>query len=850
MANKRIAGITIEIGGDTKKLQSALKGVDNQLSTTQSNLKDIDKLLKLDPSNTELLTQKQKNLETAIDATKQRLETLKDAQKEVGKGTEEYDALQREIIETEGNLNSLEKEYKDFGSVAKQQLKQVASKMKEAGKKITDFGKKWSTHVTAPIAALAGLSYKAFTEVDEGLDTITKKTGATGKQLDALGEIMKNLANSIPTDFQTAADAVSEVNTRFGLTGQELEDLSAKFIKFAELNDTDVSSAVDSVQAAMAQFGVSTDKAGDVLNMLNKAAQDTGVPVDKLSSSLLSNGTALQEMGFKIGPAIGLLANLEKNGVDSSTAMAGFKKALANATKEGKPLDKALADIEQSMKNASTSTEAAQIATELFGAKAGPAIAQAVREGRLSLDAMSNQVGEWGGNIERTFEATLDPADQFNVALNNLKTLGAEIAETVMPILTEALTKIREVIGTLREKWDGLTDSQKENILKIVGIVAAIGPLATALGGIITLLSGPAGIVVAIGAVIAAGVWLVQHWDEVKEKAAEVWQIIKDWFADMGKKAKKLWEDIKQWFVDGYNKIKNIDWAALGRQIWEKIKAAFGTVAEWFREKFNTAWDWIKSINWAAIGKDIWDKITTAFGTIASWFREKFDAAWTEITSINWAGIATDIWGKITGAFADVKTWFHDIFWDAWDAISNIDWGGIATTIWDKITWGLYGIGDWLINTFKSPINAVIDGINWMITGVEDAVNAVIKGINKALNIDWTVKNPITGGDLFSLKWSPGLKTVSWGRLEKLANGGTLGEGGSAIVGEYAPEYLTVRNGQAVVSPIPGAERWGGDTINNNITINQLPGENANDLANRVIRIMTRQQEQRNKAYA
>lgn len=819
MANKRIAGITIEIGGDTKDLNKSLKSVDKQLSATQENLRDINKLLKLDPGNTELLTQKQKNLEDAIKGTKERLEALKSAQKD-DMPVEQQEALKREIIDTEQNLESLEKEYKDFGSVGKQQIKAVQAQMKKVGKKLTDFGKAWTTHVTAPIVAVGGLSYKAFTEVDEGMDTIIKKTGATGEALDDMGGIMKNLASSIPTDFKTAGEAVGEVNSRFNLTGDALEQLSGKFIKFAALNETDVSSAIDSVQAAMAAFNVDTSKAGDVLDMLNKASQETGVPVSKLSDSLLANGVALQEMGFRIGPAIGLLARMEKNGVDSSTAMAGFKKALQNATKEGKPLDDVLTELQTAMLNAKTETEAAQLATEVFGTKAGPAIAKAVRDGKLALDEAANRVGEWGNNVEETFEATLDPADRFNTAMNTLKLLGAEIAETVMPMLNTALETVRDVVQQLREKWDGLNDEQKAVVLKIVGIVAAIGPLSAALGAVITFLSGPGGIVAAIGLVIAAGVWLVNHWDEVKKAAEELWKKISDWFADMGKKAGELWESIKKFFTDGWEKIKNIDWAKLGADIWAAIKKPFESVGTWFKEKFDLAREWVESIEWNKVGEWIWDKITAGFeffGSIASWFKEKFDTA---------------------------KEW-----------IKNIDWAGIPRTIWNTITSGLAGIGDWLTNVFKTPINAIIDGINWMIGGVEDAINWVIDGINKKLKIDidfGKLPDFLGGGSLGGIHWSPNLKNVSWGRIDKLlAQGGTLAEGQRAIVGEYAPEYLTVRNGQAVVTPIQGAQRWGqGDTINNTFQIYQQPGENANALAERVMRIMTRQQEQRNNAYA
>ena len=104
----RIKGITVEIGGDTTKLEQSLKSVNSTIKTTQSELKDVSKLLKLDPSNTELLSQKQKALKEAIGATKDKLETLKAAQEQAKKqleegtlGQDKYDALQREIIETE-----------------------------------------------------------------------------------------------------------------------------------------------------------------------------------------------------------------------------------------------------------------------------------------------------------------------------------------------------------------------------------------------------------------------------------------------------------------------------------------------------------------------------------------------------------------------------------------------------------------------------------------------------------------------------------------------------------------------------------------------------------------------------
>lgn len=110
MAGNRIRGITVEIGGDTTKLQTALKGVNTEIRNTQSQLKDVEKLLKLDPGNTELIAQKHRLLAQAVSETREKLETLKTAQQvdeALRNGTisqQQYDGLQREIVDTEQEL--------------------------------------------------------------------------------------------------------------------------------------------------------------------------------------------------------------------------------------------------------------------------------------------------------------------------------------------------------------------------------------------------------------------------------------------------------------------------------------------------------------------------------------------------------------------------------------------------------------------------------------------------------------------------------------------------------------------------------------------------------------------------
>lgn len=135
----RIRGITVEIGGDTTKLQTALRNVDRELKSTQAQLRDVNKMLKLDPGNTDLMAQKQRLLGEAVKETKERLETLKTAAQQaneaLAKGEiskDQYDALQREIVETENELKNLTTEA-DRAGVALQNMAAKGEKLNRTG---------------------------------------------------------------------------------------------------------------------------------------------------------------------------------------------------------------------------------------------------------------------------------------------------------------------------------------------------------------------------------------------------------------------------------------------------------------------------------------------------------------------------------------------------------------------------------------------------------------------------------------------------------------------------------------------------------------------------------------------
>ena len=202
MAN-RIKGITVEIGGDTTKLQTALKGVNGQIKNTQSALRDVEKLLKLDPHNTELLSQKQKLLTQAIGETKEKLATLKtaaeQANEQLQKGEitqEQYDALQREIVETEAELKRLEQQASTTNATLTK-IGDVGSKLESVGNGITNVGKKVSV-VSAAVAGMGIASVKTAADFESSMSQVQATMGITK---DSMSDVNGESVNTMEAQY-------------------------------------------------------------------------------------------------------------------------------------------------------------------------------------------------------------------------------------------------------------------------------------------------------------------------------------------------------------------------------------------------------------------------------------------------------------------------------------------------------------------------------------------------------------------------------------------------------------------------------------------------------------------------
>lgn len=496
----RIKGITIEIDGNTKGLSQALKGVNKDIKSTQTQLKDVEKLLKLDPHNVTLLGQKMSLLGKEISETKEKLSQLKSVSDKMNEGlkngtvtTEQYDAWQREIIETENELKNLQEEISKVPTKSEAMLANISDHFDILGGKVSAVGDKISglgdalMPVSAGITALGTASIGAWSELDDALDTLVKMTGASGETLEGFEDIVNSIATTIPTDFMTASRAVGEINTRFDITGEELEKLSLAFIKFSELNGTDVVGSVDQVSQMMKAWGVETKDATRILDLLNGVSQSTGISADNLANLMQDNALFFKEFNLTTAQSATLLGSMEKNGIDASVGVTALKNAMAKAVEEGKTLPEILRDFQWSIETVGISdADKLEMAKDLFGGKAYAQILTAMQEGNLSFMNISGSMSDYSHNVENTFREIQDPIDEFTTALNELKLLGAEIGEEVIPVLVDVLKDIKPILDEIKQAWEAMSPEDQKKLIESLGKIALLAPALSTTGRVIS----------------------------------------------------------------------------------------------------------------------------------------------------------------------------------------------------------------------------------------------------------------------------------------------------------------------------------------------------------------------------
>lgn len=736
MASKRIKGITIEIDGDSTKLVNALKSVDKALYETQGNLKDIDKLLKFDPSNTELLSQKQKNLEGAISGTKDRLEELKKAQDGVEQGSADWDALQREIIETEQNLKGLEKEYKEFGSVGKQQALVVAEKMKEvgetissAGEKMQEVGTKATAALTLPIIGGLTAAVKTAGDFDKSMSKVEAISGATAEQMQQLRDTAMDMAEQTKFTSSEMADALSYM-AMAGWDASQMMDGLAGITYLAAAADEDLAMVSDIVTDGLTAFGLAAEDSAHFADVLAKTAASANTNVQMMGASFKYVAPVAGAMGYSIediSVALGLMANSGIKADQAGTSLRNLMQRMAKETKEsgmaidalGLHLDDgqgnmysfmeimeqlrdgfgnlmyssfdfqlALQEMNEALEAGNMkeseyekeledlirrtygaeAAEKARYAAMLAGARAMPALLAIVNSSEEDFEKLTAAVNSASDSYAQLEDGSIVPMSEAlksgqqiiqeyngaaegmsNIMMNNLpgqidvvksklEKLAITFGEDVMPVVSQAVDKIQELMDNL----NAMDEGQRRTILTIAAIVAAIGPALTILGSLITVIGGVAtamgaitaaaaalniaagplvliitGIIVAIAGLTAGIIYLYNNWETVSQGIkdtwtslitflSECWESIKMHVSEAIINLEESWDKIKHDASESFNTMKN-NVATTFSNMWKSVADRAAAIKESVVNTFNDAVAYITSLPEQALswGRDI-----------------------------------------------------------------------------------------------------------------------------------------------------------------------------------------------------------------------------------------------------
>ena len=815
MAN-RIKGITVEIGGDTTGLDKALKSVNTSIRTTQSALKDVNRLLKLDPSNTELLSQKQRLLKDAIAATKDKLDSLKVAQEQAKQqlengelGQDKYDALQREIVETEEELRRLQQEAATTNT-ALSKIDVAGQKMEAVGNSIASAGKKMMG-VTTVIGGVGVAAVKTAADFDSAMSQVAAVSGATGKDFDAL----RNKAREMGAKTKFSATEAAEAMNYMAMAGWKTEDMLSGIegiMNLAAASGEDLATTSDIVTDALTAFGLSAKDSGHFADILAAASSNANTNVSMMGETFKYCAPIAGALGFSAGDtaeAIGLMANA---GIKSSQAGTALRTIMNNLAGDVKISGKAIGDVTIATTNADgsmrdlsdiladcrsafgnlTESEKAQAAESLVGKNAMSGFLALMNAGEGDIEKLSSAIENCDGSAEKMAMTMQDNlAGQLTILKSQLQELAISFGDILMPAIRSIVSKLQGFV----DKLNGMDEGTKRTIATIALLVASIGPLLIIIGTAISKIGvamqgfvklangisklkvavqGGAGVLGKLGAalggisapvlavvaviavLVAAFVHLWKTNEGFRDAIIGTWNRIKDTISGFC-----------QGIVDRLN--------ALGFQFTD-IVDVLKTVWDGFCQVLAPIFEGVFN-NIANILSTVTGVITGILDVFIGIFTGNWSQAWNgikEIFSSIWNGISSffsNILNVIKGVADVVLGWFGTSWNEVWTNIKTFFegiWNGIATfftTVWETlknvVTVGIMAIGSILSAAFDIitlPFRFIWDNCKEIIISVWDAIKSKVSTVIHAVaSVISTVMNTIK--TVFTTVWNA-IKTV------------------------------------------------------------------------------------------
>ena len=792
----RIKGITVEIGGDTTGLEKALKSVNSSIKNTQSALKDVNRLLKLDPSNTELLSQKQRLLKDAIGATKEKLDSLKTAQEQAKQqlengdlGQDKYDALQREIIETEEELRRLQQEAATTST--------SLAKIDEAGKKIETFGDSVTSAGKAvmpasmAVAGLGAAAVKTAADFDSSMSKVAAVSGATGDDLDALRDKAREMGAKTKFSASEAADAMNYMAMAGWKTEDMLEGIEG-IMNLAAASGEDLATTSDIVTDALTAFGLSAQDSGHFADILAAASSNANTNVSMMGETFKYCAPIAGALGFSAedtAEAIGLMANA---GIKGSQAGTALRTIMNNLTGDIKLSGSALGEVTIATTNADGSmrdlsdilsecrgafaqlseSEQAAAAEALVGKNAMSGFLALMNAGEGDIEKLSTAIANCDGTAERMAETMQDNlAGQLTILKSQLQELAISFGEMLMPAIRAIVSKIQAFV----DKLNHMSEGQQKAILTIGLMVAALGPLLVIIGTVISkvgvamqgfvrlasgvkklgvavkagtgvfgklgaALGGISAPVIAVVAIIAVLIAAFKHlWDtneEFRNAITAIWEGI----------VSKI-QAFCQGIVDRLNAL-GFDFGS----IVDVLKALWDGFCQFLAPIFEAAFNVVSTVLGTVLDVitgllDIFIGLFTGnWSQMWEGVKEVFSGIWEGITSLfeNFLNMIRNLADTVLGWFGtsweevwtSVKTFFENI-WNGITAFFSGIWNGIVSTVTTQI------------NAVKTVVSTVFNAIKTTATtiwnGIKSAITTVVDGIkSKVSTVFESIKSTVT----------------------------------------------------------------------------------------------------------